>query len=254
LQNNTFSGLFVGQNIVVLQRIDSTNNYLKLELTKSKPLPEGTVIMAEDQYAGRGQAQNKWLSQAGKNLTFSVLLYPTFITPENQFNLNIAVCLAINDVLAPIIGSGLKIKWPNDIYFGDDKLGGILIENSLQGNSWRHAIIGIGLNINQEYFDPDIRNVTSLKKILHQDYDLNTLLGLICKTIQQRYLELRDVNGHISEYLKVLYRLNETHSFNINGSLKEGVIVGVDKAGYLQLLLEGEVSTFGLKEVFFVIP
>src|ERR1700744_4814140 len=95
LQNNTFSGLFVGQNLVALTEVDSTNNFLKEALANSTPLIEGTVIMAESQYAGRGQQQNKWNSEPGKNLTFSLLLKPTFLPVNQQFNLTIAISVGI---------------------------------------------------------------------------------------------------------------------------------------------------------------
>src|SRR5690606_4854707 len=143
LQNKTISGLFVGQNIVSLKRVDSTNDYLKKQVANSKPVPEGTVILAEEQFAGRGQFDNKWLSQPGQNLTFSILLSPSFLPISQQFSLNIAISLAINDVLCSFIGSGCEIKWPNDIIFDDRKLGGVLIENIIRGTNWKYSIVGI---------------------------------------------------------------------------------------------------------------
>jgi BirA family biotin operon repressor/biotin-[acetyl-CoA-carboxylase] ligase len=122
LQNNIFSGLFVGQNFLVLKEVDSTNNFLKELLSNSKPLMEGTVIMAENQYAGRGQHQNGWHAEPGKNLTFSLLLKPHFLPVIEQFDLIRAVSLGVFDALQPILGDKLKIKWPNDIYYADFKL------------------------------------------------------------------------------------------------------------------------------------
>lgn len=254
MQNNTFSRLFVGQNVVTLKRVDSTNDYLKKELTKSTPLPEGTVILAEEQFAGRGQVSNTWCSEPGKNLTFSLLLLPTFLSPEKQFLLNQSISIAINDVLFKIIGAGVKIKWPNDIFFGDYKLGGVLIENILRGNTLKYAVIGIGLNINQLDFPHDIKNVTSLKKILHQDYDINTVLAELCQSIEQRYLQLRAGKHSLIEqqYLKCLYKLNEMHTFKIGGQEVEGIISGVDKNGFLEVLFAGELRKYNFKEIAFV--
>lgn len=256
MQNNTFSTLFVGRNVVTLERIDSTNNYLKNQLSNSTPLPEGTVIMAEEQYAGRGQINNIWLSEPKKNLTFSLLLSPTFLNPEQQFLLNKAISIGINDALTKIIGTDVKIKWPNDIYFKDSKLGGVLIENILRGKNWMYAIIGIGLNVNQIDFPQDIRKVTSLKKILHQDYDLTTVLEHLCKCIEFRYLELREEKFELINkfYLESLYKLQENHLFEINGLRTEGKITGVNEQGMLEVEIAGKLRIFNFKEITFVNP
>ena len=254
MQNNTFSTLFVGQNLVTLNRVDSTNNFLKQEVAKSTPLPEGTVILAEEQFAGRGQVNNTWTSEPGKNLTFSLLLFPSFLPAQKQFLLNQAISIAINDALANIIGPQVKIKWPNDIYFKDDKLGGVLIENVLRGNNLKYAIVGIGINVNQLTFPSTIKNVTSLKEILHRDYHKIDLLSQLCKSIEQRYLQLRSGNYHSieAEYLSNLYKLNELHTFKIEGKEEVGVISGIDEFGCLQIRMGGELRTFDFKEVAFV--
>src|SRR5690606_16121061 len=168
-QSNTFSSFFSGQNLITLKRVSSTNDYLKQELSKSTPFNEGTVIMAEEQTAGKGQKGSKWISDPGKNLTFSLLLKPTFLSPVHQFDLNIAVCVSIFETLFPLMGNQVKMKWPNDIFVNDKKLGGILIENILQGNSWKESIIGIGINVNQEDFG-DLENACSIKQLLHREY------------------------------------------------------------------------------------
>ncbi|WP_207421821.1 biotin--[acetyl-CoA-carboxylase] ligase [Desertivirga brevis] len=254
MQINTFSRLIVGQKIVVLERIDSTNDYLKRELAKSTPFPEGTVIMAEEQFAGRGQSQNKWLSLPGLNLTFSILLFPTSISPENQFELNIAISLATNDVLLPIIGEEVKIKWPNDIYYRNQKIGGILIENSLQGKRMKNSIVGIGLNVNQTEFDPLLTNVSSLKQITGQNYELKLLLLDFCKAVESRYLDLNKHNDrHREEYLQRLFRFGEPHFFEIGGQPVLGVIREVDEAGRLVLDIGGERRKFSSKELSFII-
>ena len=148
MQNNTFSGLFVGQNLITLNEVDSTNTFLKDALSKSTPLLDGTVIMAEKQFAGRGQVENSWQSEAGKNLTFSILLNPSFLAVDRQFELNKAISIALNDVLIKYIPASAFIKWPNDLYINDKKLGGILIEGGqkiIGEPFW--MIIGIGLNL-----------------------------------------------------------------------------------------------------------
>ncbi len=254
MQNNIFSGLFVGQNLLTLKEVDSTNSFLRNLLTNSKPLPEGTVIMAEHQYSGRGQQQNKCHSQAGKNLTFSILLKPTFLSAVNQFDLTRAISLGVFDTLRTLLGDNLKIKWPNDIYYNDSKLGGMLIENVVQGSSINNSIIGIGLNVNQDDFPDGLTNATSVKQILHKDYDLRLLLSEICSNIEAYYLHLKA--GRIdfirNAYLNSLYWLNEPRRFKAGGEVFEGIIEGVADNGLLQIKKDGSTTGYDLKEIEFL--
>ncbi|MBC7745594.1 MAG: biotin--[acetyl-CoA-carboxylase] ligase [Flavobacterium sp.] len=253
MQNNIFLGLFVGHNTVTLNEVDSTNIYLKQLLSNSKPLPEGTVIMAGKQTNGRGQAQNSWQSEEGKNITLSILLNPKFLGVKNQFDLNIVVSLGLNDVLTNYFGDLALIKWPNDCYIGQYKIGGILIENLIQGNLLKHAIIGIGLNINQTIFPEELTNVTSFKKMLHTDYDLNRLKNEICSSIEARYLQLKAGKGKelFAAYLGKLYLFHKWADFIIDGSVKKGKICGVTSEGFLRVETEQELRTFGIKEIQF---
>jgi BirA family biotin operon repressor/biotin-[acetyl-CoA-carboxylase] ligase len=254
LQNNIFSGLFVGQNLITIKQVASTNDFLKNSLSNSKPLPEGTVIMAESQTAGRGQQQNRWHSQAGKNLTFSLLLNPVFLPVSQQFDLTRAVSLGIIDALEPILGSQLKIKWPNDIYYDDKKLGGILIENLLQGNQIKNSVIGIGLNINQESFPLDVANAVSLKQILHKDYELKSLLSEICKNIEAACLNIKAGRFEFvrKAYMERLYRLNEDTMFRANGLAFKGRIKGVRETGLLVVSNGPDEIDYNLKEIEFL--
>jgi BirA family biotin operon repressor/biotin-[acetyl-CoA-carboxylase] ligase len=254
LQNNIFSGLFVGQNLITLKEVDSTNTYLKDLLSKSKPLPEGTVIMAEEQFAGRGQQLNKWHSDPGKNLTFSVLLNPQFLPLLNQFDLTRVISLGIADALKPLLGESVKIKWPNDIYYEDKKLGGVLVENMVKGSVIKHAIIGIGLNINQGSFPSHLPHAISLKQILHTDYDLKMLLSEICKNIEAYYLKLKAGKFEIlrKEYLSRLFWLNENKTFSANGQMFEGRIRDVEPNGLLLLDVNGRDQLYNLKEIEFL--
>jgi BirA family biotin operon repressor/biotin-[acetyl-CoA-carboxylase] ligase len=254
LQNNTISGLFVGQNLVTLKEVDSTNNFLKSILSNSKPVPEGTVIMAEAQYAGRGQHQNTWHAQPGKNLTVSLLLKPTFIAPLQQFDLTRAVSLGVYDALHPLLGDALKIKWPNDIYYGDRKLGGMLIENMIQGGQMRNAVIGIGLNINQNNYPESAGSAISVKQILQRDYDLKDILSQICSHIEGWYLQLKagkTVNVRNS-YQSRLYRLNEEADYASNNLPFRGTIIGVTEPGLLMVERDSNVELYNLKEIVFL--
>ena len=254
MQNNIFSGLFVGQNLITIKELDSTNTFLKNTLSNSKPLPEGTVIMAESQYAGRGQQQNKWNSEAGKNLTFSILLNPTFLAIASQFDLTRVVSLGVHSALESLLGDQLKIKWPNDIYYTDKKLGGILIENLLQGSQIKQSVIGIGLNINQEVFPDWVPNPVSVKQILQQDYDLRTLLSEICSHIEGYYLNLKagKVEFIRESYLSRLYWMNETKNFKMPEGIFSGTIKTVRNNGLLVIDNNGTEMEFNFKEIEFL--
>jgi BirA family biotin operon repressor/biotin-[acetyl-CoA-carboxylase] ligase len=253
LQNNNFSRAFVGLNLVTLKQVDSTNTFLKNILANNEPVPEGTVIMAESQLAGRGQQQNKWYSSVGESLAFSILLKPAFLPLTSQFSLIQAISLGVYDALVPHVGTALKIKWPNDIYVNDKKLGGILIENQVQGSAVKNSIIGIGLNINQNQFPAWVPNATSLRQILQTDYDLKALLVEICKNIEHWYIKLKA--GELSlihtSYLQALYWLNELRPFKANDRVFDGIITGVNPLGMLQVYTN-HTSEYNLKEIEFL--
>lgn len=255
MQNNIFSTLFIGQNLIKLSAVDSTNNFLKNLMSKSEPLPEGTVIMAEDQFAGRGQQQNTWQSEPGKNLTFSICLNPVFLQAQQQFFLNMAVSVALNDALQEYLGSGVSIKWPNDIYFGDQKLGGMLIENVLSGQTLKSSIIGIGLNVNQQNFPDELSGrACSMNQILHKDVNLIALLAVICSHIESQYLKLRAQapSSLKTDYLKRLYRYNEKGKYRCNGQVFEGKITDVKAQGMLLIESDGKERAYQFKEVEFI--
>jgi len=241
--------------LITLKEVDSTNTFLKNLVSNSKPLPEGTVIMAESQYAGRGQQQNGWHSQAGKNLTFSLLLNPSFLPVTQQFDLTRVISLGVFNALEALLGDRLKIKWPNDIYYGDKKLGGILIENLLQGSLIKQAVIGIGINVNQLEFPDWVPNPISINQILQQDYDLQLLLSQICRHIEAWYLKLRAGKTELirEAYLNSMYWLNETHLFRSNGDVFSGKIKNIENNGLL--VVNNNIETefkFTFKEIEFL--
>lgn len=254
MQNNTFITLFVGQSLVKLSKVDSTNSYLKKLLSNSKPLVEGTVIMADHQLAGRGQYSNKWESEDGKNLTFSIYLKPSFLNANHQFELNKAISLGINDCLRAIIGDDCKIKWPNDIYYQDQKMGGILIENITKGYLLKESIVGIGLNVNQIEFSKDLSRVISVSNVLGKEYDLQKLLMLICESVERRYLQLKAGKLELLEkdYLQRMFRFEDKHSYEIGNQKVAGIIKGVNPAGKLLLKTDDGLKELDLKEVAFI--
>lgn len=247
-------GLFIGQNLVTIKEVDSTNSYLKQLLSNSTPLVEGTVIMADAQIKGRGQQENIWHSEPGKNLTFSLLLTPTFLAISQQFDLTRVISLGVFNALEPILGDKLKIKWPNDIYYADRKLAGILIETHLQGSKIKDAVVGIGLNVNQETFAAGAGNAISLKQILQKNYDLKILLAEICGHIEVNYLKLKAGKFIFirNAYLRRLYWLHTLKEFKSDGLTFTGSIVNVKDDGLLVVENNYKQNEFSLKQIEFL--
>ena len=140
----------IGQKIIRLDVVDSTNNYIA-NLIKQGSIDSGTVIMADEQFAGKGQRDAQWQSSAGENLTFSFFLDDVNLSVSRQFNLSQVVALSLYNFLNNL-GLDATIKWPNDIYIKGRKIAGVLIENQLKGSLIKSAIVGVGLNVNQTEF------------------------------------------------------------------------------------------------------
>lgn len=254
MQNNTFSTLFVGQNLIKLKEVDSTNNFLKDLVSKSEPLAEGTVIMADNQFAGRGQQESVWQTQAGKNISTSIYLKPSFLPLDKQFYLNIAVSLAVSDALMYFIPEGIKVKWPNDMYYLNKKLGGILIENTLTGTFIKSSVIGIGLNVNQSEFSESIsQRATSIIQILQKDVPLMDIMEKIAIFMEKYYLILRAGKYSIlqNDYLARLYNFNIAALYKKDGEIFEGIITGVEDGGRLTVETNEGLKSFNFKEIEF---
>ncbi len=243
---------FSGDKIIYQPTCPSTNTFAIQLLATSTP-PEGTVVITDHQVAGRGQRGNSWASEPYKNLTFSLILYPTFLAPQANFMLNIMTTLAIHQALSAYIPDGLKIKWPNDLYYQHKKLSGVLIENTIQNNQIAASVIGIGLNVNQTHFD--LTRATSLHLINNQAYDLPTLLDQLLKAIQATYKQLKNqVTMVLKEaYLQRLYGLDEKLTFQTHSKTFPGIIRDVDILGRLVIEKEsGQRQAFTLQEVSFI--
>lgn len=242
----------IGSTIVKLDRVDSTNNYAAKELL-TKSLKEGTVFAAECQQSGRGTGQASWESAEGLNLTFSIVLYPQFLAISRQFYISRAISLGVADFLTKYVG-GVSIKWPNDIYVNDKKIAGILIETAISGGKFTRAIVGIGLNINQEKFISDAPNPVSLKNLTGETYDLSLSLSDLCTCLNRRYRSL--ISGNFTklrqDYDQLLYLKGVWANFREQHSAFEGKILGLEEDGRLKIeTRQGEERGFYFKEVAF---
>jgi len=247
--------LFVGKVLHEYESLNSTNNYATKLLKDSSPA-EGTIIITHDQYAGKGQATNKWESAPHKNLTFTTILYPKFLPARKQFLLNQVISLSVFDTLQQYISKGLAIKWPNDIYVFDKKITGILIQNSLQGSTLQSAIIGIGLNVNQKQFISDAPNPTSIALETDKTLDLEMVLATFCQQLEHHYLQLKaNQTQQIQErYLKHLFRFKESAFYRrLDGTIFKGQIKGVTAMGKLLIETVHGVEEFAFKEVKYIL-
>ncbi len=244
---------FVGKDIIMFNSLESTNEYCK-EMLNNREIPEGTVISARWQSEGKGQGDNSWESSAGENLTFSIILHPLFLNISDQFFISMITSLGIADFLRQFTNNVL-IKWPNDIFIGNKKIAGILIENSVMDNKITDSIVGIGININQVSFGSHIPNAISLRSIVPEPPPLDNCLESLCKNIDHWYSMLKqDRKEDIkTKYTDRLFRLNQQHLYRERNKIFKGTVTGVDNFGRLALRTQaGRTRYFGLNEVDFL--
>ena len=245
--------LFTGQQIIWLPECASTNAEAQALIVKNSAT-DGCTVITDKQTAGRGQRGNRWEAAPGENLTLSVIWKPTFIAATEQFQLSQAVALGVLDWACALLGpdAALRVKWPNDIFFGNQKLGGILIENTLSGAKIQYSIVGVGLNVNQREFG--VPTATSLALITGRAYPLPQQAARLLECLEGRYLQLRA--GRLSQlrydYLQALYRYQQRHAYEVDGERVQGQIVGVDETGRLAVEINGQLRTFGLQEIRYI--
>jgi BirA family transcriptional regulator, biotin operon repressor / biotin---[acetyl-CoA-carboxylase] ligase len=245
--------MIIGSKLLFFSNLPSTNSYAAAFLKDNK-VSEGTVIYTNYQSAGRGQGANKWESEENKNLLISIILFPSMINPADQFLLSVTISLGICDFLNRYT-SAISIKWPNDIYVKDDKIAGILIENSIMGDLIDHTIAGIGININQARFLSDACNPVSLRILKGKQYDLNICLNQLVTDLDRRYKQLLSEDYELlrKDYFIRLYRRNIWGKFHDMNGIFIGQIVNVSDVGRLQVEREdGNINEYSFKEIDFV--
>ena len=257
--------------ITHFKNIESTNQYLQRLLDEGIDITDN-IVVADFQTSGKGQGNNVWQSEDGMNLLFSIALDMSFLKAENQFLLTQMVSVAMIDVLKKYLPEeSLFIKWPNDIYFNDKKIAGILIKNEIKGMMLGTSIIGIGLNVNQTYFDKSLPNPISMKMITGKDYDLEGLLLEVYKSLSRDVTYYTEENKHdvigaskislqgneytkqrVDSFINHLYRYKQWALFEHEGIEKEMMIVGYDRFGRLVLKEKNDRKVVcDLKEIIF---
>lgn len=237
-----------------LNETSSTNSYLQT-LCSQQPVEELTTVITDFQTAGRGQRGNTWESQIGKNLLFSFVLFPKFLEARRQFLISQIISLAIKDEL-DIYTTDISIKWPNDIYWKERKICGMLIENDLMGKLINQSIAGIGININQEAFFSQAPNPVSLLQITQKEYDIFTILKNIMIRIQDYYtlLQQNQVELIANRYKESLFRKNGLYLYRDVNGIFLARIVQVEPEGRLILEDEGlKKRDYMFKEVEYIL-
>ena len=242
---------FIGKVLLAFDTIPSTNTYALDLLSKSEP-KEGTVITASFQTEGRGQIGSKWTSEAGKNIMLSVILYPTFINLRDQFVLNQACALAVRDTLAAYTDQKVYVKWPNDIYIGQYKVAGLLLQSAISGHKLQYCVLGLGANINQTTFPPEISNASSLYNITGQKQHLDVLKEAFFYQLELRYFQLEAKQYGLikADYLRHMYGVGQEGVFERpDGVQFIGTITGISSHGHLLLKHDMGEEAFQLKQI-----
>ena len=252
---NITNNAIIGRLVNFLPSCHSTND-VGLALIKTGDAQDGTIIITTNQTQGRGQRGNKWVAEPGKNLTFSIILDVSFLKYEGIFGLNMAVSLGIVSFFNSTLNtqhSKLKIKWPNDLYYDDKKLGGILIENIYRSDGSVWAVVGIGININQVNFS--YLNATSLAAICKQFFDLEELLLKLTQEIEYYFEMLREGDLHKIKplYLQNLYHYMKFTTYRSGEEIFEGKIIDVNDIGQLVVENKAGLRVFDKQEIRFLI-
>lgn len=235
----------IGQRLIILPVIDSTNNYAMAQATAGKA-GHGTVYFALEQTAGKGQRGKAWLTTPGENIMMSVVIQPEGLKTSQQFLLSAAIALGCYDFFKNYAGDETRIKWPNDIYWRDRKAAGILIESRVgtqnltpltthnsQLTTWLFAIAGMGININQTQFASTALRPVSLKQITGKTYDINALARELCDSLENRYQTINNPDQLLADYHQALYKLHQPVKLKKGASIFETTIHGVTPSGQL---------------------
>ena len=236
--------------IIRLDETDSTNRYMQ-QLLAERTLPEGSLVVADFQTAGKGQVGNSWEAERGANLLFSLLLRPDFLPANRQFLISQIASLSVKETLEAYTDS-IRVKWPNDVYWKDRKICGMLIENDLAGAYLHTSVIGIGLNVNQQCFRSDAPNPISLAQITGQTHDREEVLQRFLRTFFAYYIRLlqEDEAAIRQTYREALYHGDGYYRYADKAGTFEAYIEDVEPTGHILLRLrDGEIRRYAFKEV-----
>lgn len=237
--------------ILHFETTESTNQIAEEEVFRNRPA-EFTVFYTDFQTKGKGVGSNTWYSNRAENLLLSIVLYPDFLNPADQFLINKIVSLGVCQCLSEFIPQrNCFIKWPNDIWIDFGKIAGILSRNTIMGNQFETCIVGIGLNVNQINFSPDLPNPVSMAQIAGHPFDRDQVLHSLIQRIAYYYnlLKINDLKEIDQQYLEKLLYFNSKATFIADGNEFEGIIRGLDQFGLLLVEKDQRINKYDLKEI-----
>jgi BirA family biotin operon repressor/biotin-[acetyl-CoA-carboxylase] ligase len=253
----------IGASFYELQSVESTNNYA-LNRVHEGMAYHGDCFFAHEQTKGKGQRGKGWDTEKSSNIILSIVLKPEFLKTYQQFHLSACLAVAVESFLRELAGDETRIKWPNDVYWRDGKVGGILIENIIGGSvgnlelgignlgvaAWEWAVVGIGININQENFSTHLPNPVSLKQITGKNYNVIELAKSLCNYVNDNYYQLKNDSfvNMLQRYNDRLYKKNETVKLKKESKMFQALIKGVDENGAL-IIEHGIEERFQFGEV-----
>jgi BirA family biotin operon repressor/biotin-[acetyl-CoA-carboxylase] ligase len=239
----------IGEPFFELSEVDSSNNYAMRQV-QAHLAEHGTTWFAHFQNAGKGQRGKAWYAEPGQNIIMSCVVKPSNLSIDQQFVINAAVALACHDFMKKYVFDKTCIKWPNDIYWGDRKAGGVLIENVLSGEKLKFSIVGMGININQTLFPKAVKNPVSLKQITGKTFDVISLAKELCIYLNVRWKQVLSTSNNdlIKEYSSHLYKKNELHTFKASNQIFEAIVKGVNDRGELLLQKDEVIKPYSTVE------
>ena len=237
--------------VLKFDSLESTNIHA-FQLAQQNKLEHGEIVLADFQESGKGQSGAYWLADKGKNLTFSLLLKHE-VSIQEQFLLTKMVAVGIKEFLDSLSVGYVAIKWPNDILINNDKIAGVLIENSVQGEKINYSVLGIGLNVNQLKFPKFERKATSLASLIGHPMNLSNLLDRLLVHLERSFLLMKENPEELSKkYISALYGFGKTMKFEDKEGAFEGMILSVQTSGKLQVNRAGTLKVYDLKEIRFI--
>ena len=238
--------------ILKYEEVESTNA-TAMQRLKTGGAQNGDIILAGYQIAGKGQAQNTWFSSKGNNLLVSIICRDIQLKVSQLPLLNMLVSQAVYTTVCNYFSENTTITWPNDIMVNEQKIAGILIETTLQGEYIKNAVIGIGLNVNEDSFPENLTHACSFFSITNRYYNLESILNLLLEQLDIQLLKLKQSNfEEIKEHYEAVLFGMETKRYFRQGETKfEGIVKGVNNAGQLLVETESEIKTYNNKEITF---
>jgi BirA family biotin operon repressor/biotin-[acetyl-CoA-carboxylase] ligase len=240
------------KNMLILDSVDSTNNYA-MGLIQKGEATDGLAVFAREQTSGKGRRGRQWLSSKNDNIILSICVQMQWQRVSQQFGLSMAAALGCMDLMSKYVPGKATIKWPNDIFINDTKAGGILIENVIRGTLWQWSVIGIGLNINQRQFEDSTFKGTSLKLETGNEFDVMKLSGELYEFILNRITSLNEgeFKNILEEYNENLFARGQLVKIKKDNYIFETRIKSVSSAG--ELLTEDIIKRqFNFDEIKFV--